>query len=83
MGEGVVEHQIAKELEVDFQELLQERFNESKQIKKAKITPFLKNEWIGIERSVIPDFSNEVKTGVNRKLILEFAKKLYDVSSKR
>ncbi len=42
MGEGVVEHQIAKELEVDFQELLQERFNESKQIKKAKITPFLR-----------------------------------------
>ena len=37
LNEGVVELEIVKELEQDFKELLQDRFDEAKEIKKAKI----------------------------------------------
>ena len=36
MNEGVVEASIVKELEQDFQNLLQDRFDEAKEIEKAK-----------------------------------------------
>ena len=45
MSEGVVEANIAKEMEAEFKLLLQERFDESKEVEKAFITPFLGQEW--------------------------------------
>ena len=51
LNEGLVESNIVKELEKDFKVLLQERFDEAKEIKKAKITHFLKEEWLGINRN--------------------------------
>ena len=79
MNEGVVEASIVKELEQDFQNLLQDRFDEAKEIEKAKITPFLKDEWIEIERKFKENFDEPDAANVNSKKLKELAKFLYDV----
>ena len=56
MNEGVVEAGIAQDLDTDFKNLLQERFDEAKEIIKAKITPFLNDEWKAFKRKVTEDF---------------------------
>tara|TARA_B100001287_G_scaffold50092_1_gene39142 strand:- start:287 stop:2989 length:2703 start_codon:yes stop_codon:yes gene_type:complete len=78
MNEGVVESSIVKELEQDFQNLLQDRFDEAKEIEKAKITPFLKEEWIKIERKFKENFDEPDFANVNTNRLKELAKFLYD-----
>ncbi len=79
MNEGIVEAGIAKDLEQDFQNLLQERFDEAKEIKKAKITPFLKEEWSAIERNFNEKFNESCTSNVSTKKIKELAKYLYNI----
>ena len=78
MNEGVVEASIAQDLEYDFQNLLQERFDEAKEIKKAKITPFLKDEWEGITRYNKEE--EKRKTNVSEAKIKKLARFLYDIA---
>ena len=79
MNEGVVESGIVKDSEQDFQGLLQDRFDEAKEIKKAKITRFLKEEWSEIKRNFIPDFKGSNVTNVAKDKLKELAKYLYDI----
>ena len=79
MNEGVVESSIVKELEQDFQNLLQDRFDEAKEIEKAKITPFLKEEWGAITRNSEEYFEGSNKTNINRKRLKELSRFLYNV----
>ncbi|MDB3870450.1 2-oxoglutarate dehydrogenase E1 component [bacterium] len=79
MNEGVVETGIAKELEKDFQDLLQDRFDEAKEIKKAKITRFLKEEWSEVKRNFMPEFKGSNATNIGQDKLKELAKYLYDV----
>ncbi len=79
MNEGVVEIGIAKELEKDFQDLLQDRFDEAKEIKKAKITRFLKEEWSEVKRNFTPDFKGSKATNIGQEKLLVLSKFLYDV----
>jgi len=79
MNEGVVEAGIATDLEKDFQDLLQDRFAKAKEIKKAKITRFLKEEWSEIKRTFTVDFKGSNATNIGKKKLKELAKYLYDV----
>ena len=56
MNEGVVEAGIAQDLDTDFKNLLQERFDEAKEIIKAKITPFLNDEWKALKEKLLRIF---------------------------
>jgi len=78
--EGLVESSMVKELDNDFQVLLQDRFDEAKEIKKAKITRFLKDEWVGIERNFSPIFDGSVETNVSIKKLKQLGKNLYQIS---
>ena len=79
MNEGVVEAGIATELEKDFQDLLQDRFAKAKEIKKAKITRFLQEEWSDIKRTFEPDLKGSNATNIGKNKLKELAKYLYDV----
>ena len=79
MDEGVVKPQIVQALEQEFQDLLQDRFNEAKEIKKSKITLFLKEEWSNIKRSFDPIYDGFSNTNVREKRLKELAKYLYDI----
>lgn len=79
MSEGVVEANIAKEMEVEFKLLLQERFDESKELEKAFITPFLGQEWKSFKKATAQDFVSSPETGVSQEELQSVAKKLYDI----
>ena len=79
MNDGVFEAGIAKELEQDFQNLLQDRFDEAKEIERAKITPFLKEEWRDINRNFEENFEGSTETNIAQKKLKDLAKYLYDV----
>ena len=79
LNEGVLESEIVSELEQDFQKLLQDRFDEAKEIKKAKITRFLKEEWTEIKRTFEANFIASDSTNIGQKKLKELAKYLYDI----
>ena len=76
-NEGVVEAKIAKEMQEEFKSLLQERFDQAKEIEKAKITPFLEYEWKDISRCKHVDFEI-ADTKVNEKTLKKIAEYLYN-----
>ena len=82
ISEGVVGTNIAKEMAEEFKQLLQDRFDESKEIEKAYITPFMQSEWEGLRKSKDQDFIKSPDTSVAKKLLKEIAYKLYNVSEK-
>lgn len=73
---GYIEAELAKEMEQQFQEMLQSRLDSSKQIEKARITPFLDDRWSGYERPDSSVFDRSPDTGVNDKVLLDIGKKL-------
>ena len=79
MSEGVVEANIAKEMEAEFKLLLQERFDESKEVEKAFITPFLGQEWKSFKKATAQDFIASPETGVSPEKLQSVAKKIYDI----
>ncbi len=83
MSEGVVGANIAKEMEVEFKQLLQDRFDASKEVEKAFITPFMAQEWEGFEKATGADFENSPITGVAEKVLRKVAEKLYNISEEK
>ena len=79
MSEGVVEANIAKEMEAEFKLLLQERIDESKELEKAFITPFLGQEWKSFKKATAQDFIASPETGVSQEELQSVAKKIYDI----
>ena len=72
MEEGVVEASIAKEMELEFKKLLQSRFDLSKEVEKASITPFMKNEWKSFIKATEKDFTFSPNTSVEKSFIRSF-----------
>ena len=81
MAEGVINEAESKKLEHDFNALLQDRLTESKEIKKANVTQFLKTTWEGIEYSNDKSFDKSPKTGVDRKKLMAIGKKISTLPS--
>ena len=65
----------------EFKALLETRFDESHEITKAKITPFLEEEWKGLNRSTKVDFYN-TDTSFDKSKLLKLSKFLYSVNDK-
>ncbi len=83
MSEGVVEANIAKEMEAEFKLLLQDRFDESKEVEKAFITPFMEQEWEGFQKAKSEDFDISPETGVAKNHLLDVAEKLYNIPEEK
>ncbi len=83
MSEGVVEANIAKEMEAKFKLLLQDRFDESKEVEKAFITPFMEQEWEGFQKAQSEDFDISPETGVAKDDLLAVAEKLYKIPEEK
>ena len=79
MSEGVVEANIAKEMEAEFKLLLQERFDESKRLKRLLLLLFLGQEWKSLKKATAQDFIASPETGVSPEELQSVAKKIYDV----
>ena len=77
MHEGVLEQQLAKEMEQSFNDELQSRMTESKEIEKSTITSFLEEYWKGFEHGTGEDILKPVKTGVDVKTLKKVAAAIY------
>ena len=63
------------QMEKEFDDMLQERLDDAKQIEKAKITNFLEEVWSDFRKSKRNDFENSPPTGVEKSKLLLLAKK--------
>jgi len=77
---GVIEPSKAKEMTQKFNDMLQERLTESKQIDKARITNFLEATWEGVRASKPEDFVDSPETGFDKKKLIEIGKKVVSLS---
>ncbi len=80
ISQGLDGKKIAHELDTEFKTLLQARFDEAKEIEKAKITSFLYDEWKSFSRALTPNF-DEVRTNVSLSVLNNISKKLYTIKN--
>jgi len=76
MQEGVVNDADLKKIEDEFKETLQERLNDSKQIRKTRVTSFLEGVWKGIRIAEDKDFDKSPDTAVDKKILLDIGDKI-------
>ncbi len=74
--EGVVSADEGKQMKKKFDDMLQDRLTESKEIEKASITNFLEEDWKGIERARPGDFEKKYDTKFDAKKLKELGKKM-------
>jgi len=74
--EGVVTKEEGDILKANFDDMLQERLAEAKQIKKAHVTDFLEEEWKGFKHGTHKDFETSPVTAVSEEKIKELGIKL-------
>lgn len=79
LASGTIEAGLAKEMEQQYQDMLQARLDEAKQIEKSKITPFLAHRWVGFERPDISAFDESPATGVAKKTLKAIGAKLTEI----
>tara|TARA_B100000401_G_C52813070_1_gene724997 strand:+ start:1538 stop:4237 length:2700 start_codon:yes stop_codon:yes gene_type:complete len=76
-NEGI-DADVVASLEEEYKILLQDRFDEAKEIKKAKISPFMNEEWKAIEPQKIDCFKNDL-TAVKKDLLKNLAAITYTI----
>ena len=76
VDENVVNIEEGNQMEKEFDDMLQERLNDAKQIEKAKITNFLEEVWTDFRKSKINDFEKSPTTGVEKSKLFLLAKKM-------
>lgn len=74
--EGVVNNTEEKEIEQNFDDLLQRRLDEAKEIEKSSVTQFLKRTWEGFEYSNEKSFDSSPQTGFDKNKLVEIGKKI-------
>lgn len=72
----VVSKEEAKQMQEDFNAILQERLTEAKGIEKASITNFMEEVWEDVRPSEDDDFESSSDTSFEKKKLLEIGKKL-------
>ncbi len=72
---GEIDAELAKEMEVEFKSMLQERFEEAKGDFKPE-KPTVKNTWEGFRHADAKDFQTIVNTGVSINSLKELGKKI-------
>jgi len=76
LAEKAVDNDMAKNIDKEFKAMLQERLDESKQIRKTKLTSFLEGTWKGIRQTTDADFEASPNTSVDKKVLLDIATKI-------
>jgi 2-oxoglutarate dehydrogenase E1 component len=76
LSQGIVEANLAREMEKKFKESLQKSLDQSKLQTKTKVTPFLEGSWGGLRLASPEDFEQSPSTGVDKKKFLTLARQL-------
>ena len=73
LKEGSINEGYLSELEKEFKEILEMKFDESKKIEKNKISPFLEDVWAPFRRATYDDFNESPNTGVEIEKLRKIA----------
>src|SRR5690554_6388 len=73
---GLMSAKEAKSKEKEFNNMLQERLDDSKQIEKAYISHFMEQTWEGVRESVWEDFEESPDTTFDLEKLKEIARKI-------
>jgi 2-oxoglutarate dehydrogenase E1 component len=76
MSQGIVEANLAKEMEKSFKDLLQRNLDNSKQRKKTKVTRFMEGSWSGLRLATADDLVSSPKTAIDKKTFSSLSSKL-------
>lgn len=79
LSQGSITKGLAKEMEKDFQNLLQYRLNQAKERKKLKPLSSFKGDWEGFRKPTDEDFDESPKTGVSEKKLLSIGEKIFTI----
>jgi 2-oxoglutarate dehydrogenase E1 component len=79
LATGSVEAELAKEMELNFRGLLQEKLEKSKTAKPAKVKNFVKDIWDGFRPATSEDFAASPETAVDAKLLTNLANALTSI----
>ncbi|MGB0978490.1 MAG: 2-oxoglutarate dehydrogenase E1 component [Croceimicrobium sp.] len=71
---GLIDKAFLKELETEFKEVLEMRFDESKKIEKNTITQFMEDEWNGFRTAEPEDFEKSIDTSFDIEKLKEIAR---------
>ncbi|NVN94405.1 MAG: 2-oxoglutarate dehydrogenase E1 component [Bacteroidetes bacterium] len=77
--QNIIELANAKEIEKEFNDLLEQELSQSKAIEKAHINSFLEDEWSSIIKAEDKDFESSPSTAVNKENFLKIASKICDL----
>lgn len=75
-AEGVITKADAKKLGDDYNDFLENEYDESKKHSKALVYDFLSDAWQGFRHGKAEDFEASPQTGVNKKKLQELGKKI-------
>jgi 2-oxoglutarate dehydrogenase E1 component len=73
-AEGVIDDQFLKNLEKNFKEMLEMKFDESKKLEKNRITQFMEHEWSGYRTGTAEDFDSSMDTSFDIERLKSIAK---------
>lgn len=73
-NQGVIDKEFLKELEKEFKEVLEMRFDESKKIDRNVIKYFMEDEWEGYRTSEEKDFDQSPDTGFEHEALRQIAR---------
>jgi 2-oxoglutarate dehydrogenase E1 component len=76
IGEGIITKADAKTIEKDFDDVLQGRLDEAKEIEKASVTFFLKRTWENYSYCKPGEFDKSPETGFDKKKLLAIGNKI-------
>lgn len=76
MEAGEVEQDLAKNIKVEFDRILQERLEEAQQIEVATITQFLQDTWSGFRFAEKEDFDTSPESGVAEDKLKNIARSI-------
>jgi 2-oxoglutarate dehydrogenase E1 component len=76
ISQEVLDKETSKQMEKVFNDMLQDRLAEAKQIEKAVITPFLADVWKDLRESTESDMEAAANTTFNKEKLIELAKSI-------
>ena len=74
--ENIITSEELKVMKDNFDLMLQERLEESKQIEKATVTDFLEDKWLKFNKSKDGDFDSSPDTSISENILIELAHKI-------
>ncbi|MFN8155185.1 MAG: 2-oxoglutarate dehydrogenase E1 component [Bacteroidia bacterium] len=76
LSQGIVEANLAREMEKKFKELLQKSLDSSKQQSKTKVNRFMEGSWSGLRLASAEDFDASPETSVKKETLLSLGEKI-------